>query len=63
MKLRSCKDLPVNKELYLGPSHQQFCNRYLRRADGVIEVQNIYRHGKPAKTQYMTEQEFDSFIK
>ena len=61
MKIRSYKDLPIGKELYLGPAHQQFCNRYLRRDDNIIEVQNIYRYGKPSKTMYMTEQEFNKW--
>jgi len=62
MKIKSHKDLPVGKELWLGPSHQQFCNRYLRRADGVIELQHIYRYGKNGETQYMTPAEFDKWL-
>ena len=62
MKIRSYKDLPIGKELYLGPSHQQFCNRYLRREDNKIEVQNIYRYGEPGKTKEYTEKEFNDFI-
>jgi len=53
-------DLPIGKERWLGPSHQQFCNRYLRRGDGMVEVQNIYRYAKPGITKIMTEAEFDA---
>ena len=61
MKINTHKDLPVGKELWLGPSHQQFCNRYLRREDGMIEVQNIHRYGKKQKTNVMTPAEFDAW--
>ena len=61
MKIQSYTDLPIGKELFLGPKHQNFCNRYLRRPDGLIEVQNIYRYAKSGETQIMTGKEFDAW--
>lgn len=52
-------DLPVNQDKYIGPSHQQFCNRYRSLGNGTVEVQNIYRYAKPGKTVVMTAEEFD----
>lgn len=61
MKIQTHKDLPLNKELYLGPKHQQFCNRYLRHTNN-IEVQHIYRYGKNSKTMVMSNNEFDNWL-
>jgi hypothetical protein len=60
-KIRSHSDLPIGEELIIGPSHAQFANRYLRHANGTIEVQNIYRYGKTQPTQIMTNAEFDAW--
>ena len=62
MKLRSHTDLPVGVEKWIGPSHGQFCNRYLRRADDHVEVQHIYRYSKPSETRVMSPSEFDSWL-
>ena len=59
MKISTHEDLPINKELWLGDRF--ICNRYLRRADGIIEVQRIVRYGKNGETAYMTPQAFDEW--
>lgn len=58
----SSSDLEVGKERWIGPSHGQFCHRYLLREDGLVEKQNIYRYGKPGKTEVMTKDEFDAYL-
>ena len=57
--LSTHKGLPIGKELYLGGS--DICNRYLRREDGIIEIQRIVRYGKNGETWYATEKEFDEW--
>lgn len=57
--LSTHEGLPVGKELWLGSD--DICNRYLRREDGIIEVQRIVRVGKNGATEYMTAQEFDAW--
>ena len=51
--------LPIGKELYLGGS--DVCNRYLRRADGIIEIQRIVRWGTNGQTWYATPEEYDNW--
>jgi len=62
MKLNSHTDLPIGEEKWLGPSHGQFCNRYLRRTDGIVELQHIYRHSQSSETQYLSEHDFDRWL-
>jgi hypothetical protein len=60
--LKTHEDLQIGKEKYLGPSHGQFANRYLRRSDGVVEVQRIVRYGKNGETVEYTLSEFDKWL-
>ena len=63
MIIRTHKDLPIGKEVFAGTMHYDVCNRYLRREDGIIEVQHLYRFGNDSKTKEMTAIEFDDLKK
>ena len=64
MKIKSHIDLPYDKDVFIGSkqNHQNFCNRYKLRNDGNIEIQHIYRYGKPSDTKIMTPLQFTEFV-
>jgi hypothetical protein len=60
MKIKTIEDLPDGEEIFIGPSHGQFCNRYLRRGN-LVEVENIHRHGKKQPTYHMSAKDFNEW--
>jgi len=72
MKIKSSLELPDQKDVlaylhhqkdvFVGPKHQNFANRYKLRTDGNVEVQHIYRYGKPSATKIMTPVQFVKFV-
>lgn len=59
-RIKTINDLPDGEELFLGPCHGQFCNRYLRKGD-TVEVENVYRYGKKQPTKVYTASEFNAW--